>query len=236
MNTIRLTAYALFMGLFLAASVNADVIQYSADFGSAGSPLIIPGGFPTTLSLNKFNPSFGNLTSIQVFLDSSSSITLRVRNFNESSAIYTDAYGSATITMTAQTLDSLTTDATPSIVVPTDVAIQNGGSLAAFPEEGYTHFYNAHEDSDSSSVLVDSANFANYISSGPGDLTFDISVGASVSAGYTGDFDISANVINAPSYGTVTVEYTYTVVPEPATALIFLSGAGMLLMRRRFRR
>ncbi len=229
------TIKAGFLFLWLsAAAVSASVLQYSVDFGSAGSPLVVPTDFPTLLSLSKFDPGLGTLTSIKLSLDSTSSISLRVRNYNATTATYTDVDGSATITMTTQTPDSLTANATPSVIVPDDIAIQNGGNLAAFGEEGDTHSYTSYEDSDSAGVFVDGANFGNYISSGSGDLTFDVSVDAIASAGYTGDLDISANVISAPSYGTVMVEYTYTVIPEPATGLILVAGAGMLMMRRRF--
>lgn len=93
-----------------------------------------------------------------------------------------------------------------------------------------------------SQVLWNGSMWHNYVTA-PNDLapgtytaTFEVFIANATFTSGTGFADYTPGALTATqdmSYDTVTITYTWTVVPEPSTGLLMAGGLGVLALRRR---
>ncbi len=215
--------------VLLGGRVMADVVSYSADYGSAGSPLSVPGS--ATLSLDKFNTALGVLNEVFITLTSHDVVSVNIENNNLTSQNYSAATAALPVTVTA--LAGLTTTAT-------GTAAFGGGTVVAAsqfnfgPPFGIVTFPSnttlPGQSVDASNSASLSSGFAAY--EGSSGQTFNVTV-APASGNYTGSAGPGVDFGGAgTSYGTIKVEYDYTPVaaPEPSALLGGFGAMGTLAM------
>ncbi len=205
----------------LTSSVVADMVSYNVCIP------ITNVGEGMTVSLQKFNPSLGTLTGIQLLLDADASAGTITWD-NESTAITTVDLG----------IGAKVTAIAPNTLTLIAIPLQTGsGSAAPDDETGAPDF--AGDDSvtvtggsgcDSDTANPDAADFGLY--TGTDTFAVDISSILGTSVVTSGGSGTSSS--QAGSYcGTVTVVYTYENVPEPATMGLLASGGVAMLIRRK---
>jgi hypothetical protein len=205
----------------VAMPAEAAVEMFSADYGSAGSPV----GLGTTedLSLGKFDTSLGTLDSITIDLFSENTVQSEIINFTTGNLPYTST--STTFADTVTALNGLTTSVTAS-------AGPFSGTASA---RSVTVDGSSTPTSANSSAAVAPGDFPLYEGVGP--QTFDVSVlvgepfieGSGACLAFAG---------LGSSYGSVEVIYSYASVPEPGTgwagfaASVFSGIWGFARLRR----
>jgi hypothetical protein len=185
----------------MALSASAAMEMFTADYGSAGSPLQLDAS--ETLSLNKFDTSLGTLEGVTVDLLSQNSVQTEIFNYTSDGLPYSAA--STTVPVSVTALNGLSTSTSASAgpfsgVVPAMSMVVDGGSspIAA-----------------TSSAAVSPGDLSLYESAGP--QTFDVSV-------LVGDPFVQGSGARLAfeglgnSYGSVEVIYSYAAVPEPPAA------------------
>ncbi|HEU5118435.1 MAG TPA: choice-of-anchor E domain-containing protein [Isosphaeraceae bacterium] len=210
------------LGLALGATTaSADTVTYSDTFGSSGSPLAIP--INTTATLTKFDTSLGTLTGVQLKLVTNATVTATVYNFGSSPANFSNVIGKTTVTATGP---NGTTTTNTIMVGP------YSGIAAPFPP-GVVAGTDSGTDSQTTTVLP--VNWGAYQGSGGG--TFNVLLGGTTSASGTAD-QPAAYGATGTAYGTVSVTYTFTPVPEPSSLALIglgLAGGTVSLYRRKVR-
>jgi hypothetical protein len=229
MNLIRsIVPKAIALGAAaFAFSASAALVEETANYGSANSPLTL--GSSATLSLNQFNPSWGTLTSVTVTLFSYDTISSVVFSPSGQTASFTGA--SATFPVAVSLSDALGD--------LNNLTLRNNGTAGPFsgslPGPGMIVAGSANLPEQSASITPTLAPYE-----GAGQFSFDVLV-ANSNGSYSGNGGSSLFFGgNAFSYGTVEVDYNYTPnpVPESGTLLSGLGLAGICVvgLTRRFRR
>ncbi len=229
--------FITFIGLVL---VVAGSIQAASVSVTNAASVAMQTEQDTTVSLAKFDDSLGTLT--QIYIEFVTQISnARVQLDNDSTGTV-GARGNAAC--------GISYFVTAANLTGTDIA-DNGSGLAIFKQSSLislsptsgdaTNVFNATGQGDyydwnpgivktKNSGLVDSGSFADYIGSGSFDTTINssLSTGASIAGGYF--------IGNSPvCVFSAKVIYTYSQIPEPATAsLSVLVILVAVWIRRRF--
>jgi hypothetical protein len=210
-----------FAGALAAIPASAAIETFSADYGSAASPL--PLDSSQNVTLGQFNTSLGALDGITIELLSEDTVQTEILNSTAGSLPYTSASTAVPIGVTA--LNGLTTT----------VSATAGPFAGTAPPQSVTVDGSSSPISLNSSANVPSSDFGLYEGSGP--QTFNVSVlvgepfieGSGASLAFAG---------LGSSYGTVEVIYNYSAVPEPRNTWAGLAALGFcgIVGARRLRR
>lgn len=208
---MKLSSLAVAASLvFASVAAQAVTISYSDTSTFPSVP------FSETLTLPKFNSSFGTLIGAKLTLDFNVVASIDVINLGNSAASFTSATASFPVSVTSNGADATTFSATATasaaggsvsaneiLTVPGSAS---GSAVQAVLEGGLPSYIGGSSDTITFTLL---ANDGTYTGVGPTSLLFGG----------------SGNVV-----GTLTVEYDYTAptspIPEPSTAV--LMGLGML--------
>jgi len=194
-----------------------------AEYGSAQDPLVFGGsGFPADVSFQKFDPSIGTLDAVIITLSSTDTVQAAVINLGSATA-FQNAQATATITLMDLAGSDLNT------MLATDPF---SGSIDAGTVSSPTYAYGSllqGQTSPALSVTPQSLNLYEWY--GVGQNSFDLSLSAIENSSGVG----SGNVFfsgTADSYGSVEVDYIYS-VPEPNyLSLAILCFCGVVVARR----
>lgn len=195
-----------------------------ATYGSAQDPLLFGGsGFPTSISFQKFDPSVGTLDGITITLNSTDTVQATVINLGSATA-FQNAQAIATVTL----LDLAGSDLNTTLA--TDPSFS--GAIAAGTLSNPAFAYGSLlEGQNSSTLSVAPLSLNLYEWDGVGQNRFDLNLSAIENSSGVG----SGNVFfsgTADSYGSVEVDYIYS-VPEPNCAsLAILCLCGVLAARQ----
>jgi hypothetical protein len=203
----------------LAAPAKAATVTYTT---STPVPFTLTDWTPTSLLFQQFNTSLGTLQSVTLSFSSDLQTTLTVTNTALSSS-----------SGTAKTELQLT--------------INDGGNhLASSPQfdilsPAYSYSLNSG-DSSSSGLLSQSSTSNNTYTTAPvlaeftgtGNFGITATTFTQTVLSNTGGNTAASQVTQADLTGSVT--YTYIPVPEPSSALMALTGLGMVAGFRRFGR
>jgi hypothetical protein len=226
-NSARIAVFVIALSTFC---VHAEILQYSIDVDNGGSNY--SAGSSGTFELTQFNPSQGTLESVLVEI-TGNSIGGWNKWDNESSNT-----GELEINLGAE------------------ITVTGPGTLTviSFPKEEKTQALSADSDGSADFAGTDFVgidqpnttdvksgspdNFASYIGTGSVSYNFESVASTGVDMlgglGFLDFFPDGIDQKNAMFNFSAVVTYTYTVIPEPATGLILVAGAGMLMIRRRF--
>lgn len=222
---------ALVVGaLLLTGSARAATISYSDSYGFASTDWgggSSPDG-SVTLTLDKFDPSLGTLSSVTLECVAELNATWGIENKDAQAKDYT---GNITATVTFE-LPSGFFD--QSSVAPQAQASQ-AVSLGSF--DGVVDYSGTSGATISGITASGSESPTNPVLSmflaSLGDTTFDLLVGATASTSTTGGGSVSEYYLTQAK-GTATVTYTYVPVPESGLTpwLIGLGAIGFVRFRR----
>jgi hypothetical protein len=220
--------------LLLAVSANAQTVLQSQNF------TFIPSG-SSTVSFDKFD-TMGGTRILQGVAISSSFIRT-----GGSLAIDNDSSMAGTILLTHQ-VSGLITGSVPllnasfgavidstafvaSISTSTVIGGTIGDPTSTFNSTNSVDYYNwdLPDSQVSATGEIGSLFWSNYTGTGTYDLTF--TGNQSVTA--TGTSGLQQAITVSSLTGNITVNYTYTVVPEASTALLSIVAASGLMLRRR---
>lgn len=207
---------AVFTLVHSSASAALEQSQI-VDYGSASDP--VAGGNTVNLAFDSFNPSLGTLNEILITLTSVDTVQAEVLNLGSAPGAYSNVMVSGGME-TVSALDGLSTSTSTLSAGPFSGTATGTLTIAGTGSQTL-----------SASAQVSPANFSWY-TGGPG--TFDVSVitGTATSSGTGGNLAFGWN---ANSYGTVELDYFYSVVPEAGTlvpGLAIFGFAGIYLVRR----
>ena len=172
--------------------------------------------YQVLFALNKFDPSLGTLTGVE--LDQVASILPEVQIIN---------YSGAARSFSASTSSSLTYSGPDGTNLSTPWSYSTSGTAPNFATTNYSP---SNPTIDSAAVNVSPANFAAY--EGIGTTNFSITLGPTYTSSGTTPGWGGGNVFvggDQISGGTYSVVYTYTPVPEPSTLVLLGIGAVSLL-------
>jgi hypothetical protein len=213
------------IALALAGNFRATALVQSqfAQYGSAGSPLVFGGSdFPASSSFQKFDSTLGTLDAVTITLSSTDSIQASVMNIGGATT-FQNAQATATIGL----LDLAGSNLDTALVTDPFSGSIAGGTLST-PVFAYGL---VTQGQTVSTLSVAPQFFGLYESSGSGQKSFDLSLTADVSASGAGSGALFFGG-SADSYGSVEVDYIYS-VPEPSwLSLTVVSICGVLAVRR----
>jgi hypothetical protein len=199
----------------LAGPAAAAVETFSVDYGSAETPLATGTG--ENLSIDKFDPSLGVLTGVNITLYSYDTASAEVYNFAGIRASYAGATATVPITVTALGGTASTASATAGLFA----GVSTGRGMIVAGSSPVIALRSASQ--------VDAGDFGFY--EGVGVVPFTVSV-ESTAGSYSGS---SGAMLffggNGFSRGTVEIDYTYTATPEPGT-MAAISYCGLGFARR----
>jgi hypothetical protein len=205
------------VALFIARFAAAQTLSFSAFFGDSLNPVPV-SNFPQSLTLPKFDSNLGTLTSVTLTLESTASTVIsKVINLSPTNQPYSGVFAQLNLSLTAP--GSATTTVAP--------FAGTFSGTAAGPMFTVTTAGTASQGLLSNSVSVVPADFSLYLGNGSG--TYSIQVAGSVSSAGTGAPGAVAFFGDGSTYGHVTVEYTYTAIPEPSTYAL-IAGLTLLLV------
>lgn len=232
----------------LAGIGSAATISYS------DTTPVVEGGTldgSNQLQVSKFDTSLGTLTKVEVTITlSMPSFTLDVDNDADTAAnvkVTFGTIGGTSFSSSANTLNTSLNQLTgtdfgvASQLSTFDVQATSGDAIGTFENDGGSD----NGSFITSSVLVgqiapreiSSAVWGEYQSATPGTISYDLAVDwvtdLNVNSGGGSGLVLWQGSIPAATFSS-TVTYTYTAVPEPASAL--LGGIGFLFLLRRRRR
>lgn len=204
--------------VLLGGRVMADMVSFSGDYGSAGSP--ISAGGTTTISLNKFDTALGTLNEVILTLTSYDNVIASAVNISA----FTQPYGNVVASMQVQV------NALGLLTSATGTTTPVSGTIPAHDFVGQTLTTQLVTPPTASATL--SSGFAAY--EGASGTRFDVTVDPQT-------VNVSGSVANGSvflggdgsSYGHVGVEYLYTPAvsaPEPSALLGGLGAMGTLAM------
>ena len=213
-------------------SVLAGLIQAATTTQTQGTGQITPGSdTATTLTFNKFNTALGTLTEV--------SLTYTIATWGGSYSVAnttlplpgTEVTGNAYLGASGYIVGSRVPDAISGnqIVASTSGAFDlpvngNGYDLTGIPADY------SHRISNSGGADADSGDFGLYTGAG----TYTVTFHSGQYAANTSSGAVSYSGTAANSEGTLSIVYTYTPVPEPASLGLFAVGGLALFLRRRF--
>jgi hypothetical protein len=188
----------------------ADTESFTETYGSSSAPLAVNGtDFPTVVPLPQFDTSLGNLTDIEVTLNTTGVLQAEVANVGVAT-VFTNAEAAgkiaitgpdgagASVTLTAPQFSGLIGAGTPT--VPTFAlgpsASASTSSLSFVPSSDFA----AYEGGGTLNFVLNAAFAGNFSGNGPSGLSFN---------GFASD------------YGSVEVDYTFSAVPEPGNLFLF---------------
>jgi hypothetical protein len=219
---MKLSSLAVAASLALASvAAQALTISYSDAFGSPPVP------FSETLTLPKFNSSFGTLIGAKLTLAFDIVASVEVINLGNSPASFDSASAAFPVSATSNGIDATS-------VAATATANSLGGNVN--PGVDNRFIQGGLTASGSAIQTVGPSGLPSYIGGSSDTITFALSA---LEGSYNGVgptsllFGGSGNAA-----GTLTVEYDYTAstspIPEPSTAV--LMGLGMLAIGASLRR
>ncbi|WP_370287755.1 choice-of-anchor E domain-containing protein [Siccirubricoccus soli] len=220
MRFVTLAVAALGLTLSIGAA-KAATISYS------GSVPMADTNWNTTVSVPKFNPSLGTLTSATFTLGGTTTGSFLLLNFSGSQPVHVN---SATVTTTL----TLTDPNNNVIVVTTpmatlgnvDIPPNTTGMPITVPEP-------SGSDSDSATVTAP-GQLALFI--GGGNIVLPITAAAVTTSNSTGGFPVIGSATTAGASWEVVYTYTPLEVPEPLGLSLLgagLLGLGVLRLRRK---
>lgn len=215
--------------LAIVSSFQAVALVQSqfAEYGSAQDPLVFGGsGFPASFSFQKFDPTIGTLDAVTITLSSTDAVQASVINIGGATT-FQNAQATATITLVDLAGSHLDT------TLATDPF---SGSIATGTLSIPTFAYGPLVQGQTSSTLsVTPQSLDLYKWDGVGQSTFDLSLTAIESSSGvgvgSGDIFFSGT---ANSYGSIEVDYLYS-VPEPCCLGLAIVCLGGVLTARRLR-
>ncbi|MGD0886691.1 MAG: choice-of-anchor E domain-containing protein [Thermodesulfovibrionales bacterium] len=205
----------LLFGTLLTASLVVCTSVAHADLSSDTQSFSFNGSTtPYSLSLNSFNIALGTLTDISLTLVTNITPQVQLINFTSSSQNFTNAESTTPFTLTGPGSTVVNATASTGLINGTAVAPQYNISTFSGPTVQQTQ-----------TIDIASAIWNQY--EGTGSLAFQAAIGPfTSSASFTpGTLAVGGN---GSVNGDVTIDYTYTAVPTPIPAAVYLFGSGLL--------
>jgi hypothetical protein len=233
MNTKIFASFVLITGLLVPAITRADsmivdVVNFS--FGK-GTPNALPSdSTPANVSVAQFDESLGTLDSVTLALQASGTVYAEAFNLSSSSQPYTQSMATLSFGVTGP--DGSSSDINPSTPF-------FAGTAAAGPAV-VTITGSSPFSFSPAAIDVLSSNFGLYETSGSGDFTLgfnsDGSPGGPIFSTITSTPGAVFTGGDATVFGTETVTYDYTAIPEPSVSGAILGCAtlmGVVGLRKR---
>lgn len=226
-----------FLFLFAAALFTTAAPVFAATMPQTQSFSGIPN-MDGSLTFNKFDDNGGLnvLTSIQVIFDLTSTGGLLILD-NDSDQPASGIFEFGAKGGIGSTDVALLNASYLPVVAQLDATHSSGFSLTGDPNPIPNDFnpaptdgmsYTGSTEYDSDSGLIGSFAFAGYTGTGTYDI--DYSVIQWLDYGSVSGIEVAYTPVNVS--GEVTVIYTYDIVPEPATVILFCTGVFGLLKRK----
>lgn len=234
-----------FRALHLTATILAAALLPSLGYGESYTVQDTIGlvqNTPGTINLAKFDTSLGTLTGVSIFV----SINLTNINIQMDNDAGSATTGSAIVQNSGTLTVSVPTPTQGNIFTPVIGEgslnfnqTQNFGLAATtgdafgFTQTGLADYavWNPSSLSTSDSGAIDSAGFSYY--TGPGSIAFTLNTLFLTSATFGGSDGFFQGSTPNASF-TAQVQYTYTAVPEPSSALLIGAAlSGLTVFRRR---
>ena len=217
----------LFTGLMLLNAVSAQsILSYFAATPAVSAPSGSFTNWTKTLQLPAFDPGMGILTQVKITYAGEALQTAKGENLSGGAAPF--SYNVTTTLALAKAMG-------PTLFSPAPITLTGSGTSGAF--DGTIDFagssgFNFTQDITTSGVLIDSsaATLAQYTGVGLIDFTGTATATSSVMG--SGAF-VSQTISKASA--TLSLEYTFTPIPEPSTyaVIIGLAVFGCVTFRRR---
>jgi hypothetical protein len=222
---MKLSSIALVASLAYASAVaQAAIVSYSDSFPATDVVFKVP--FGTTLSLPKFQSTFGTLNGATLTLSFDLLAQIEVINSDSAGSSFTSASAAFPITVKSNGVDA-TSFAAKAIYESLSGNVSPGVG-SKFSQGGAAHGFSSQD--------VRLSGLPSYIGSGVDDITFELTASVGEYKG-EGPTSLLFSGSGKEANGTLSVSYDYTPkspIPEPSTAV--LMGLGMLAIGVSLRR